>query len=327
MLVLAFVSVLLIADTSNSPFAAQAAATPGSPEEREGLAAGIMHTEVFPLMLFAVGGMMLFPASNDLLTMFVALEVLSLPLYLLCGLARRRRLLSQEAAMKYFLLGRVLLGLLPVRHRAALRLRRLGAALRDRLGGGQQHLQRDRCCSPASRCSASGCCSRSARRRSTPGRPTSTRARRRRSPRSWRPAPRWPPSARCCGCSTWRSAPELGLAPGDVGRRDPDHGGRRHPRHHPDRREAAARLLLDRARRVHPDRRSSRSASPGLSSTPVLPGLLRLHHGRRVRRRHPGPGRGRGGQRTCPGGRASAAGRRWWRASSRCSCWPSPASR
>jgi NADH-quinone oxidoreductase subunit N len=49
--------------------------------------------------------MMLFPAANDLLTLFVALEVLSLPLYLLCGLARRRRLLSQEAALKYFLLG------------------------------------------------------------------------------------------------------------------------------------------------------------------------------------------------------------------------------
>jgi len=78
---------------------------PGSQEEREGLAAGGMHTEIFPLTLFAVGGMMLFPASNDLLTMFVALEVLSLPLYLLCGLARRRRLLSHEAAMKYFLLG------------------------------------------------------------------------------------------------------------------------------------------------------------------------------------------------------------------------------
>jgi len=40
-----------------------------------------------------------------LLTMFVALEVLSLPLYLMTGLARRRRLLSQEAALKYFLLG------------------------------------------------------------------------------------------------------------------------------------------------------------------------------------------------------------------------------
>jgi proton-translocating NADH-quinone oxidoreductase chain N len=104
-LVLAFVSVLLIADTSNSPFAAQAAAPPGSPAEREGLVTGAFHTEIFPLTLFAVGGMLLFPASNDLLTMFVALEVLSLPLYLLCGLARRRRLLSHEAAMKYFLLG------------------------------------------------------------------------------------------------------------------------------------------------------------------------------------------------------------------------------
>jgi NADH-quinone oxidoreductase subunit N len=49
--------------------------------------------------------MLLFPAANDLLVMFVALEVMSLPLYLLCGLARRRRLLSQEAAVKYFLLG------------------------------------------------------------------------------------------------------------------------------------------------------------------------------------------------------------------------------
>ncbi|HJY93956.1 MAG TPA: NADH-quinone oxidoreductase subunit N, partial [Streptosporangiaceae bacterium] len=75
-LVLAFVSVLLIADTSNSPFAAQAAVPPGSPEEREGLVTGAFHTEIFPLTLFAVGGMLLFPASNDLLTMFVALEVL-----------------------------------------------------------------------------------------------------------------------------------------------------------------------------------------------------------------------------------------------------------
>ena len=45
-LVLAFVSVLLIADTSNSPFAAQAAAPPGSPEEREGLVTGAFHTEI-----------------------------------------------------------------------------------------------------------------------------------------------------------------------------------------------------------------------------------------------------------------------------------------
>ena len=49
--------------------------------------------------------MLLFPACNNLLLMFIALEVLSLPLYLMSGLARRRRLLSQEAAVKYFLLG------------------------------------------------------------------------------------------------------------------------------------------------------------------------------------------------------------------------------
>ncbi|WP_344153456.1 NADH-quinone oxidoreductase subunit NuoN [Nocardioides koreensis] len=88
-----------------SAFAGQAAALPGSEAERQAYAKGLDHTEVYPLLLFAVGGMMLFPAANDLLTMFVALEVLSLPLYMLCGLARRRRLLSQEAAMKYFLLG------------------------------------------------------------------------------------------------------------------------------------------------------------------------------------------------------------------------------
>jgi NADH-quinone oxidoreductase subunit N len=88
-----------------SAFAGQAAALPGTEAERQASTHGLDHTEVYPLMLFAVGGMMLFPAANDLLTMFVALEVLSLPLYLLCGLARRRRLLSQEAALKYFMLG------------------------------------------------------------------------------------------------------------------------------------------------------------------------------------------------------------------------------
>jgi NADH-quinone oxidoreductase subunit N len=49
--------------------------------------------------------MMLFTVASDLITLFVALEVFSLPLYLLAGLARRRRLLSQESALKYFLLG------------------------------------------------------------------------------------------------------------------------------------------------------------------------------------------------------------------------------
>src|SRR6478736_722381 len=86
-------------------FTPQASAIAGSVAEQLATRAGVVQTEVFPLTMFAIGGMLLFPAANDLLTMFIALEVLSLPLYLLCGLARRRRLLSQEASVKYFLLG------------------------------------------------------------------------------------------------------------------------------------------------------------------------------------------------------------------------------
>jgi NADH-quinone oxidoreductase subunit N len=86
-------------------FAPQAAAVPGGEAERAALRAGFTTTEVFPLSLFAVGGMLVFPSANDLLTLFVALEVFSLPLYIMCALARRHRLMSQEAAMKYFLLG------------------------------------------------------------------------------------------------------------------------------------------------------------------------------------------------------------------------------
>jgi NADH-quinone oxidoreductase subunit N len=100
---LAVVAVLLIADQEN--FVAQASAVPGSSEERSALAEKSQQSEIFPLFLFAVAGMMLFTVASDLVTLFVALEVFSLPLYLLAGLSRRRRLLSQEAALKYFLLG------------------------------------------------------------------------------------------------------------------------------------------------------------------------------------------------------------------------------
>ncbi|SFO99197.1 NADH dehydrogenase subunit N [Geodermatophilus dictyosporus] len=106
---LAALSVLLFAernlDPARSAFVVSAAVPAGSARDRELLTVQRVQTEVYPLALFAVGGMMLFVAANDLLVMFVALEVLSLPLYLISGLARRRRLLSQEAAVKYFLLG------------------------------------------------------------------------------------------------------------------------------------------------------------------------------------------------------------------------------
>jgi len=102
-LIIAVISVFLISDTEH--FAALPGALPGSEEERHALQSGNQITEVYPLTLFAVAGMLLFPVANDLITLFVALEMLSLPLYLMAGLSRRRRLASQESALKYFLLG------------------------------------------------------------------------------------------------------------------------------------------------------------------------------------------------------------------------------
>lgn len=102
-LVIAILGTLLIADEKN--FTSVASTLPGSQEEIEASAAGLRVSEVYPLTLFAVSGMLLFPISSDLITLFVALEMLSLPLYLMTGLSRRRRLMSQEAALKYFLLG------------------------------------------------------------------------------------------------------------------------------------------------------------------------------------------------------------------------------
>src|SRR4051812_30218557 len=102
-------SILLYAeralDPARSAFVTSAAVPVGSPRDLELATSTLVQTEVYPLTTFAIGGMMLFATANDLLIMFVALEVLSLPLYLISGMARRRRLLSQEAAVKYFLLG------------------------------------------------------------------------------------------------------------------------------------------------------------------------------------------------------------------------------
>jgi len=68
----------------------------GDPEEEA-------PPEVFPLLLFALTGMVLLAAASDLLVVFIALEILSLSLYVMAGATRRRT--AQEAAMKYFLLG------------------------------------------------------------------------------------------------------------------------------------------------------------------------------------------------------------------------------
>ncbi len=65
---------------------------------------GFEGPEYMALMLFSAAGMLTMAIANDLIVVFLALEVLSLPLYVLAALDRRR-LESQEAALKYFVLG------------------------------------------------------------------------------------------------------------------------------------------------------------------------------------------------------------------------------
>ena len=64
---------------------------------------GETRGEFYPLLLFALSGMTLISAAADLIVVFIALEVLSLSLYVLTGFSFR--LESSEGAMKYFLLG------------------------------------------------------------------------------------------------------------------------------------------------------------------------------------------------------------------------------
>ncbi|HVL91519.1 MAG TPA: NADH-quinone oxidoreductase subunit NuoN [Actinomycetota bacterium] len=67
-------------------------------------ARGIHRPEFYPLLMFATAGMVLLASANDLLMVFLAVEVLSLALYVMTALARRDDK-SQEGALKYFLLG------------------------------------------------------------------------------------------------------------------------------------------------------------------------------------------------------------------------------
>ena len=65
---------------------------------------GIERGEYYSLLLFSTAGMMLMAHAADLIVVFLALELLSLPLYVLAAFARPR-LDSEEAGLKYFLLG------------------------------------------------------------------------------------------------------------------------------------------------------------------------------------------------------------------------------
>jgi NADH-quinone oxidoreductase subunit N len=65
---------------------------------------GIQRGEYYVLLIFSISGMMLMAMAADLIVIFLALELLSIPLYVLAGFARPRTD-SEEAAIKYFLLG------------------------------------------------------------------------------------------------------------------------------------------------------------------------------------------------------------------------------
>lgn len=67
-------------------------------------ARGLMRGEFYPLLLLSLSGMSLAVHAADLLVVFLAIELLSIPLYVLSGFARPR-LESEEAALKYFLTG------------------------------------------------------------------------------------------------------------------------------------------------------------------------------------------------------------------------------
>jgi NADH-quinone oxidoreductase subunit N len=65
---------------------------------------GIKRGEFYPLLLFSLSGMILMAQAADLIVVFLALELLSIPLYILVGIARPDPA-SEEASLKYFLLG------------------------------------------------------------------------------------------------------------------------------------------------------------------------------------------------------------------------------
>jgi NADH-quinone oxidoreductase subunit N len=65
---------------------------------------GVEYGEFYALILFATAGMTMMAGSTSLLGLFLGLEILSLPLYIMCGFTRHLER-SLEASMKYFLMG------------------------------------------------------------------------------------------------------------------------------------------------------------------------------------------------------------------------------
>jgi NADH-quinone oxidoreductase subunit N len=65
---------------------------------------GVQHGEYYALLLLGVSGMILLVGAVDLVTTFLGIELMSIPIYVLAGFDRRK-LRSNESALKYFLAG------------------------------------------------------------------------------------------------------------------------------------------------------------------------------------------------------------------------------
>ncbi len=139
---------------------------------------GFEFGEFYALVLFATAGMMMVAHAASLVSLLIGIETMSLAAYVLTGCSRRS-LRSSEGAMKYFLMGAFATGFLVY-----------GMALVYGATGGEFSTPRSRPVPPpparrrsstwASTSSSSRSRSRSRPCRSTCGRPTPTRARRRR---------------------------------------------------------------------------------------------------------------------------------------------------
>jgi NADH-quinone oxidoreductase subunit N len=92
---------------------------------------GEQHGEYYALILFATVGMMFIACGYDLISLYISLELMALTFYVLVAFTKREKK-SNEAAMKYFLLGAFSSGVLLVRHVVALRHRRFDNYRRDR---------------------------------------------------------------------------------------------------------------------------------------------------------------------------------------------------
>ena len=138
---------------------------------------GEHHGEYYSLILFAQCGMYFLATGTDLITLFIGLELMALSFYVMVGFLRSDKR-SNEAAMKYLLLGAFSTGfpgvrlLHPVRHRRFHQADRYRRAHRRAPGLGPGGLPGARQPPPWA------CCSRSPPCPSTCGRPTPTKARR-----------------------------------------------------------------------------------------------------------------------------------------------------